>query len=233
MDLSTGKMITRRRVKELPMMDIVIRAVEQMAKREGIKSLKFTTHDGKPFESADWIEEVENAENETKNTHESDEESTSDDESEESDEESTSESESDDDDDNSMSESEASDDDIDELDGDLEPIDRQEINNLLAETTQKDDKSNPDIRQEQPPNNDNDNQVEEADEHPAGVSISDVSDDTSELRRSTRDRQAPTRYDPVKGLAQVEKQKSVKFDTTDLMKDLEHCHNNKTLGQLH
>ena len=29
----------------------------------------------------------------------------------------------------------------------------------------------------------------------------------------------------MKGLAQVEKQKSVKFDTADLMKDLEHCHN--------
>jgi len=209
MDLSTGKMITRRRVKELPMTDIVIRAVEQMAKREGLTTLKFTTRDGKPFESADLIEEVENAENETENTNESD------DESDESDEESTSESESDDDDDNSMSESESSDDDIDELDDDLEPIDRQEINDLLAETIQKDEESNPDIRQEQPPNNDDENQVEEADEHPAGVSISDVSEDTSKLQRSTRDRQAPTRYDPVKGLAQVEKQKSVKFDTAD------------------
>ena len=68
--------------------------------------------------------------------------------------------------------------------------------------------------------------MEEADDdHPAGVSISDVSEDTSELQRSTRDRQAPTRYDPVKGLAQVAKPKSVKFDTADLMKDLEHCHN--------
>jgi hypothetical protein len=112
MDISTGKVITRRRVKELPMTDIVIRAVEQMAKRQGIKSLKFTTRDGVPFEDADWIEEVDGAEDDN-------------DENESNSDESESDSDSDDDSSTSSSDSDTSDDN-DELDDDMNEIDRQE-----------------------------------------------------------------------------------------------------------
>jgi hypothetical protein len=57
LDLSTGRVITRPRVKEIPMTDTIIRAVEGMAEAEGIKSLKFTHRDGTPFEQPDWIED--------------------------------------------------------------------------------------------------------------------------------------------------------------------------------
>ena len=212
MDISTGKVITRRRVKELPMTDIVIRAVEQMAKKQGIKSLKFTTRDGVPFEDADWIEEVDGAEDDN-------------DENESDSDESESDSDSDDDSSTSSSDSDTSDDN-DELDDDMDEIDRLEVEDLLAEArNEADAESNPANIPEQPPNNDIEVQQEVENVHPAGVSVSDVSEDSNELRRSGRERQPPERYNPETGLAQMEKPKSVKIVTDNLMKDLEYCHN--------
>ena len=174
-DISTGKVITRRQVKELPMTDIVILAVEQMAKRQGIKSLKFTTRDGVPFEDADWIEEVDGAEDDN-------------DENESDSDESESDSDSDDDSSTSSSDSDTSDDN-DELDDEMDEIDRLEIEDLLAEARNKADaESNPANIQEQPPNNDIEVQQEVENVHPAGVSVSDVSEDSNELRRSARER---------------------------------------------
>jgi hypothetical protein len=181
MDLSTGKLITRRQVIDLPMTDIVIRAVEKIAKKQGIKSLKITTRDNAPFEDADWIEEVDGTEKEKESK--------------------SNESKSDSDND-SLSNSDTSDDD-DELDKDMDKIDQQEIDDLLAEARNaNDEETNPAIKQ-QPPNN----------------------EEPNELRRSVRERQVPARYNPETGLAQVEKPKSVKIVTDDLMKDLEYCHN--------
>ncbi|MGL5918789.1 MAG: hypothetical protein ACRCYM_06045, partial [Cetobacterium sp.] len=166
MDISTGKMITRRRVKELPMTDIVIRAVEQMAKKQGIKSLKFTTRDGVPFEDADWIEEVDGAEEDNdENESDSDEsESDSDSDDDNSDDSSTSSSDSDTSDDN------------DELDDEMDAIDRLEIEDLIAEArNDADAESNPANIPEQPPNIDIEVQQEVENVHPAGVSVSDAS----------------------------------------------------------
>jgi hypothetical protein len=53
--LGTGKVITRPRVKEIPMSDTIIQAVENMARCQGVKQLKFTHRDGTPFEPADYI----------------------------------------------------------------------------------------------------------------------------------------------------------------------------------
>jgi hypothetical protein len=118
------------------MMDIVIRAVEKMAKKQGIKSLKITTRDGVLFEDADWIEEIDGAENKNKNN------------------ESKSDSDSDSDDDSSLDSNTSND--VDELDDDMDKIDRQEINDLLVESRNaNNEETNPAIRQEQPPNNDN------------------------------------------------------------------------------
>jgi hypothetical protein len=42
------------------MSDTVIRAIENMARRQGVKQLKFTHRDGTPFEPADYIAGVDN-----------------------------------------------------------------------------------------------------------------------------------------------------------------------------
>jgi hypothetical protein len=58
----------------------------------------------------------------------------------------------------------------------MEEIDRQEIDDLLAETRNANGgESNPDIRQEQPPNIDDQVQHGEEDAHPTGVSVRNTS----------------------------------------------------------
>ena len=69
----------------------------------------------------------------------------------------------------------------------------------------------------------------QADDHPAGVSISDVESQVSESQRPTRERSAPTIFTYAKpgepSLTQTVKTKSVVFNHQDILKDLEQCHN--------
>jgi hypothetical protein len=46
--LGTGKVITRLQVMEIPMSDTIILAVENIARRQGVKQLNFT--EKTPFE---------------------------------------------------------------------------------------------------------------------------------------------------------------------------------------
>ena len=65
MDLNSGRLITRNSVTELPVTELVIRAVEAMAEAKNMKSLKFTNRHKLSIHPADWLEEVEyEAENE-------------------------------------------------------------------------------------------------------------------------------------------------------------------------
>jgi hypothetical protein len=88
-------------------------------------------------------------------------------------------------------------------------------------------KEDPAIKTE---DDDEESEAEPPDEEPDGVQSAGVSQTTDsegpwiEVRRSTRERHEPTRYDPSKGLAQV-KEKKVRFETKEVLKDLEHCHN--------
>ena len=59
MDLHTGKVITRRKVTEIPITKLVIKAVEQMAKTQGFQSLKFKNRNGVVFHETDWIAGVD------------------------------------------------------------------------------------------------------------------------------------------------------------------------------
>src|SRR5512137_1309271 len=43
LNLATGQVITRPKVRELPITDLIIDAVEQLAERDGIKTMKFST----------------------------------------------------------------------------------------------------------------------------------------------------------------------------------------------
>jgi len=78
MDLQTGKLITRRRVTEVPVTPVVIKAVEAMAAKQGITSLEFADRkkknmdQGIAFHPADWIAGVDYEEPETENFDEGD-----------------------------------------------------------------------------------------------------------------------------------------------------------------
>ncbi|MGC8479045.1 MAG: hypothetical protein ACP5NE_03955, partial [Candidatus Micrarchaeia archaeon] len=59
MDLNSGRLITRPRVVEIPITNLVIKAVEAMAEEQGIKSLKLQNRHKTVFYPADWIAGVD------------------------------------------------------------------------------------------------------------------------------------------------------------------------------
>ena len=59
MDLNSGRMITRSVVRQLPVTDVVIKAVEAMAYSQGFKTLKFKNRHGTVIHDADWIAGVD------------------------------------------------------------------------------------------------------------------------------------------------------------------------------
>jgi hypothetical protein len=59
MDLNSGLLITRNIAHELPVTDVVIKAVEVIAYTQGFKSLKFKNRHGVVFHDADWIAGVD------------------------------------------------------------------------------------------------------------------------------------------------------------------------------
>jgi hypothetical protein len=59
MDLRSGRVITRRNLKELPLTDLVIQAVENMAIQQGLTTLKFTNRTAPSICPADWIAGVD------------------------------------------------------------------------------------------------------------------------------------------------------------------------------
>ena len=61
MDLNSGHVITRARVTQIPVTDIVIKAVETMAHQQGFKELKFKNRHKQVFHDADWIAGVDYA----------------------------------------------------------------------------------------------------------------------------------------------------------------------------
>jgi len=74
MDLNSGRLITRQRVWEIPVTDVVIRAVEKMGEEQGIKSLKLQNRRRTIFYPSDWIAGVdyENPNNENNEDEDND-----------------------------------------------------------------------------------------------------------------------------------------------------------------
>ena len=59
MDLNTRCMFTCCKVTEIPVTDVVIKAVEAMAHNQGFKNLKFKNRHGVIFHDADWLAGVD------------------------------------------------------------------------------------------------------------------------------------------------------------------------------
>ena len=53
---------------DVPVTELIIDAVEQLAERGGIKSMKFSTADGLPFEDPAWIAGVDDDDDESENS---------------------------------------------------------------------------------------------------------------------------------------------------------------------
>jgi hypothetical protein len=63
MDLNSGLLITRNIIHAIPVTNVVIKAVEAMAYKQGFKSLKFKNRHGVIFHDSDWIAGVDNDDN--------------------------------------------------------------------------------------------------------------------------------------------------------------------------
>ena len=204
MNLQTGMVITRNRVWEQPVTDLVIKAVETMAEEQGIKSLKLTGRNKIPLHPADWIAGVDYQPNQN---------------------------EIDDDDDDD--EYNPVDDDYEsdiELDEAYDRVDQNEIDEILAEPTvpapapanhTDDDDANP--TNDDAPDADEDTATEPGDTGP----------DTGTTTRPSRNIPKPDRLTYGPGHKQLHcqaKGKSVKFDD-DEWNTLEMCHN--LLTQVH
>jgi hypothetical protein len=59
MDLRPGRVITRRNLTEIPVTDLVIQAVEDLALQQGVTTLKFTNNNRQNVYPADWMSGVE------------------------------------------------------------------------------------------------------------------------------------------------------------------------------
>jgi hypothetical protein len=62
-DLNLNRVIPQVRVSQIPVTDMVIKAIEQIAEDKGFKSLKFKNRKGTIFHNADWIAGVDYDEN--------------------------------------------------------------------------------------------------------------------------------------------------------------------------
>ena len=59
MGLNTGHVITCHKVTEIPVTNVVIKAVSAMANKQGFKYLKFKNRHGVIFHDADWLAGVD------------------------------------------------------------------------------------------------------------------------------------------------------------------------------
>jgi phosphopantothenoylcysteine synthetase/decarboxylase len=72
MDLNSGKLITHNIIHEIPVTDVVIKAIDTMAYKQGFKSLKFKNRHRVIFHNADWIAGVDYDHNNDENEEEDD-----------------------------------------------------------------------------------------------------------------------------------------------------------------
>ena len=208
MDLHSGETITRARVTEIPVTPVVIKAVEDMAYRQGFKSLKFKNRNKVIFFDTDWIAGVDyQHENENEDENEN----------------------------NENDFDEVNDDDYEyepqndeELDEDFEDIDKEELAETLTE--RNDEREDNPINVNNEMNNDQDDvdNIVSEDEDPEDNREEDceTSTESAPTRRSGREVKPVDRY----GFNQVEKTgKAVRFD--DGIRELEYCHN--LIAQVH
>jgi hypothetical protein len=156
-DLNSNHMITQARVSQIPVTDVLIKAIETIAEDQGFKSLKFKNRKGAIFHDADWIAGVDYDENIQQDAD--DDKAYKDDENEEQDK---------------------------EIEEEYNRIDDEEIKDLIEEQ-QEQDNPNQHRKDEEQGNAESKEEEQPDDDANAVISEQETNSQGSELRRSTRE----------------------------------------------
>jgi hypothetical protein len=169
MDLTTGRVITRNRVKVIPLSDFIIRTVERMADEQQMKELKFRNRFGQIYNDIDLIAGVENEEEQDDNEDDIDDEDYI----------------------------PANDDDHDDDAGFYEDdIDPEEVEDLLDENLNENGQHQPD--QDDRSDNDQEDDPQDDQNDPEVITdVDESTSGGSELRRSSRTRSQVQRLEPT------------------------------------
>jgi hypothetical protein len=155
-DLNSGRVITWVRVTQIPVTDVVIKAIERIAEDQGFKSLKFQNCKGAIFQDADWIAVVDYDENIQQE----------------------------DDYDKDYNEEDNEDPDEDIEDDQYDRINKDELEDLNEDAREEDNPNQ--HRDQDEIENDDHNEQESKDNGTAVISKPELDSQTSEVRRSTR-----------------------------------------------
>jgi hypothetical protein len=204
-DLNSGRVITRARVTQIPVTDVVIKAIARIAEDQGFKSLKFKNRKGAMFHNAEWNAGVDYDENIQQE----------------------------DDYDKDYDENNNDDPDEDLDDDQYDRINEDELEDL-SEDAKKDnpnqhreqDKIENEIKNEE--QNEEQNEQESEDDGTAIISKPESDSQTSEVRRSTRTSRPVERLKPNmtgKSYIQNNKRKKRVSFAEDELRQLVYCHN--------
>ena len=204
MNLETGELITRGRIWEVPITSLVIRAVEEMAYNQGIKSLKVTGKNKVPLLPANWVagvdhdQDLEDGEDEDYMPMEDD---------------------LNDDDNDDMNADNIEQDEID----DLVREDKQEDTNPTDRNDEEDNNNNAQVEEQEQPEQVNQPELQ----NPEQVQAETVTDDEESQAQETRTRRQPERYTYPRehmGSGQANMQREVAPED-DTIPELEMVHN--------
>jgi hypothetical protein len=197
-DLNSGRVITRARVTQIPITDMVIKAIECIADNQGFKSLKFKNQKGAIFHNADWIAGVDSDENIQQE----------------------------DDNDKAYDKEDNEDPDEDIEDDQYNQIDKDELEDLNEDAREEDNPNQ--HQEQDKIEHDNQDKEESKDEGTAIISKPELDSQTSEVRRSTRTSRPVEKLKPnMSGKLYVQnhkKKRRVSF-AEDKLRQLEYCHN--------
>jgi hypothetical protein len=168
-DLNSSRVITRARVSQLPVTDMVIKAIEKIAEDQGFKSLKFKNRKGAILHDADWIAGVDYNENIQQDA----------------------------DDDEAYEDDETRDQEQDEeIDDEYNRIDEEELEDLIKDQREQTD-SNQHCEDEGQGDDEAEEEEEQSDDDTnAVISEQETDSQGSELRRSARESRPVSRLEP-------------------------------------
>ena len=195
MDLHTGRVITRQKVTEIPVTPTVIKAVEEMAERQGMKGLKIRTRHETRIHPADWIAGVDYEDND-----EDDEDEYEDD----------------------GNEDYRYDDELDEEEH-YDRVDEDEIDELRAEASGRGDRddANPNGEDEQQ----EPEEPEDTTENETAASSTEDEESSVPVRRSERQTNRPAKYSQYQAPVSPKSVRFPDSDEMDAAWELEDKHN--------
>jgi hypothetical protein len=202
-DFNSNRVITGVRVTQIPVLtDVVIKAIERIAKDQGFKTLKFKNRKGAIFHNADWIAGVDYDDNIPQDTEDK---------------------EAYDDNENEDPE------DDENIDSEYDQINEDELKDLIEDEREQTNPNQHLEDEEQGAAKAEGEEEEPEDDRTAVISKQETELQGSELRRSARESQPVSRLKPnMSGKSYLQKddktKKKVMF-AEDELKQLEYCHN--------